>query len=340
MHVLNVRVTGSYEAIDPKTKRTLRRGKSLNTALSLVKGRIFLGNLPVDSDRLRLKVTGDNLIVLNGRAFKEGIDFIRQQNKLVAVNLVNLEDYVKGILYHEASHYWPPEALKAQAIVSRSYALYQAKLNSQKDFDLTNDTYSQVYGGSTSERYRTNKAVEETKGLILIYNSELLPAYYHATCAGRTEDASQIWKINLAPLKGRPCAFCRESPHFKWQAVLGLEELEKKLAAAGYNIGKVEGVSILGRDPSGRITELAIAGEKKETKIAAKDFRNIIGPNIIRSTNFELELAADEAVFEGLGWGHGVGLCQWGAYFMAKQGSSFSEILQFYYPGAEITQLK
>jgi stage II sporulation protein D len=97
-------------------------------------------------------------------------------------------------------------------------------------------------------------------------------------------------------------------------------------------------MQILGTDNSGRITDLKIIGADKEVKIPAKDFRSIVGPNVIRSTNFGVSLVEDDIVFEGLGWGHGAGLCQWGAYFMAKQGRDYAAILRYYYPAAEIAQ--
>jgi len=92
----------------------------------------------------------------------------------------------------------------------------------------------------------------------------------------------------------------------------------------------------MARDGSGRVTDLKIKTAKNESKIPAKDFRNIIGPNIIRSANFSVNLVHDDVVFEGLGWGHGVGLCQWGAYFMAKRGFSAMQILEYYYPEANL----
>ena len=96
---------------------------------------------------------------------------------------------------------------------------------------------------------------------------------------------------------------------------------------------------MLGRDKSGRITDLKIVTGKKDMKISAKDFRNILGPNIIKSTNFQVKVIDQDVVFEGFGWGHGVGLCQWGAYFMAKQGYTYKQILEYYYPGAQISSI-
>jgi len=99
-------------------------------------------------------------------------------------------------------------------------------------------------------------------------------------------------------------------------------------------------ILILDKDTSGRIADLKIKGREEELTISAKDFRNIIGVNIIRSTNFSLQLIEADVVFEGQGWGHGVGLCQWGAYFMAKEGFSADQILKHFYPQAEIASIK
>jgi stage II sporulation protein D len=228
------------------------------------------------------------------------------------------------------------EALKAQAIVSRTYALYQIQENKAKDFDLTSDIYSQVYGGQASERYRTNKAVDESKGQALFYKGKIIPAFFHATCAGHTENAQLLWNIDLAPLKGVVCNFCRESPHFNWHYDLPVKEIEKKLSDGGWKVKNITNIGIEGKDASGRITNLIIKSEAGETKVSAKDFREKIGPNIINSTNFSVAIAGKDAVFEGIGWGHGVGLCQWGAYFMAKDGHSSEEILKYYYPGVNV----
>jgi stage II sporulation protein D len=213
------------------------------------------------------------------------------------------------------------------------------EVNQRKDFDVTSDIYSQVYGGKTSERYRTTQAVEATQGKILIYQGKVFPAYYHATCAGHTEDASLLWNINLPPLKGVVCNFCKDSPHYSWHFDISKNKLIEKLSPAGFKIDSIEDAVILGRDISGRVTKLKISGNKKNIEISAKDLRNILGPNLLRSTNFNVSVVGNDLVFQGLGWGHGVGLCQWGAYFMAKQGAKFAEILKYYYPGAEISSV-
>ncbi len=337
---LSLKVRGSYEITDILRKKVLLQGNSLKTTVTVYKDAISLGKKGFKQNKIFIKTRNPDEIIINGRVFRGDVELIKKENlSLLAVNYIELEDYIKGVLYHEASHYWPQEVLKAQAIACRTYAVYQIQENSRKSYDVTSDIYSQVYGGRTSERYRTNRVVDETKGLMLKFKGEVFPAYYHATCAGHTEDASLLWNTNLAPLKGVTCSFCKDSPHFNWHLVLSLEEIQNKLVNAGYKIKKIKDIVVLGRDKSARITDLSIVSDNKDFKLPAKDFRNIIGPNLIRSTNFEVNIADKDAVFIGLGWGHGVGLCQWGAYFMAKQGYKFKEILKYYYPNSDVETL-
>ncbi|MGE4357742.1 MAG: SpoIID/LytB domain-containing protein [Candidatus Omnitrophota bacterium] len=280
-------------------------------------------------------------IIINGRKYRGEIDIIKTKDlKLLVVNHIELENYLYGVLSHEVSIHWPLEALKAQAIASRTYALYQRKVNGDKDYDLTGDFYSQVYGGSSAERYRSTRAINLTKGKVLVYKGEIFPAYFHATCGGATEDASELWDIDIPPLKGVKCDFCYQSPHFLWERFIPMRELREKLSAYGYRVaGKLLGIIPEGRNPSGRIRRLKIITDKGNFSISAKEFRQIFDPQVIRSTNFEIEFEPDGAIFRGYGWGHGVGLCQWGAYFMAIKGYKAEEILKYYYPGAEIKKI-
>ncbi|MDD5432783.1 MAG: SpoIID/LytB domain-containing protein [Candidatus Omnitrophica bacterium] len=337
---LRIKIEGFYEVINPKTNKVLYRGRHLNSTATVYKGGILLANVRPKSDRLFIRTYDPDEIIINGRRFRGDIELIKAPDAhLLAINHIGLESYVKGILFHEVSHYWPVEVLKTQAIVCRSYALYQCQENKNKDFDVTNDTYSQVYGGLTSERLRTSKAVDETKGMVLFFNGKILPAFFHATCGGFTENVSALWNLQNSALSGVKCDFCKESPHFNWHCCLSAKEIEEKLLKAGIKIQGIKDILVVSRNNSGRVVNLKVTGSEKEMDILAKDFRNIIGSNIIKSTNFNVTSVKGDFIFEGLGWGHGVGLCQWGAYFMAKQGSKFEEILKFYYPGAEIISI-
>jgi stage II sporulation protein D len=336
---LNLKASGSYEIID-SSGSVLSKGKNLKTTVVSHKEGILIAGRDFRINKVLIKINEPDIFIINGRKFRGNLEFIRDKNaKLSVVSHIDLEDYVKGILYHETSHYWPMEALKAQAIASRTYAVYQMQENKSKDYDLTSDIRFQVYGGKTSERYRTNKAVKDTRGIILTYKDKIFPAFFHATCGGHTQDASRLWDIDMPPLRGVTCNFCKESPHFSWHYVLALNEIKEKLIKAGYKIDALRSIEISGKDSFNRNTDLKLISSLGDIKISAKDFRNLIGSNIIRSTNFKVNIISKDAIFEGFGWGHGVGLCQWGAYFMAKQGYTAKQILRYYYPESDVKTL-
>ena len=245
-------------------------------------------------------------------------------------------------MYHEISHQWPIEAIKAQAVAARTYAVYQKEAMKSKNYDLMADTSSQVYGGYGSEKRKTNRAVNFTYGEILRYKGKVFPAYFHATCGGVTENASELWKIDIEPLKGeRLCSFCLNSPHYYWKATMDLKTIQKKLGGFYKAKGDLGNIVVAERTSTGRVRTLGLKDEKGESfNISAKDFRSLLGPDFIRSTNFSMILDQDRVIFSGKGWGHGVGLCQWGAYGMSRQGYNYKQILEFYYPGAEIIKIQ
>lgn len=311
--------------------------RNLKTVIAVYNDVFLLGKKKLSCPRIFIKASGSGVITVNGRRFTGGILLVKTDpGHFSVINYADLEDYIKGVLYHEVSHYWPSEVLKAQAIVSRSFALYQMRENAGKDFDLTNDIYSQVYGGKTSERYRTSKAVDNTAGCVLTYRDKIFPAYYHSTCGGYTENVLSLWNMDCAPLAGGPCNFCKDSPHFSWHTVIPVDEAAEKLRKAGFAVPSIKDITLSGRDKSGRVTQVTVITDAGEVLISSKDFRNILNPNVVRSTNFSVRVDEHDLVFTGTGWGHGVGMCQWGAYFMGKQGYTFEQILNYYYPGAEI----
>jgi len=337
---LRLKIKGSYKITDSATKKVLSQGRNIKTTVTAYKEGILLAAEAFNNERILITASDPDAFMINDRNFRGSIEIIKnEKSSLLVVNHIDLEDYIKGILYHESSHYWPQEALKAQAVVCRTYALYQTQKKESRDYDLTNDIYSQVYGGRVSERFRTNRAVEETVGQVIFYAGKILPAFYHATCGGHTEDAAVLWDINSPPLKGVTCDFCKESPHYQWHNVLSKDELVEKMQAGGYKIKDIGKIILLDKDRSGRYKNLKIISATGQIDMSVKDFRNVVGPNEIKSAIFQVKIAVGDIVFEGFGWGHGVGLCQWGAYFMAKEGYQYREILKYYYPESYVKAL-
>ncbi len=338
---INLKVNGTFYVYDAATGRRLSQEKDARWTVTAGQKGMSAGGHLFAVERIIVKSRDRDEIYLNGRRFRGEMRLIGRNGSLLAVNYVGLEDYIKGIFIRESSHYWPPEVLKAEAIVFRSFALYRAAENASRDYDVTCDVYSQVYGGMTAERYRTNKTVKDTEGMVLVYAGKIFPAYYHSACGGHTEDAAKLWNIDLPPLKGVACGYCEESPHSRWSMTLSNKEVSSKLhAESRVGVPQITGITPGSRDVSGRLEDLIFSFEDGGSRcISAKEFRQLMGPDVIKSTNFEARLAGGGIIFEGAGWGHGVGLCQWGAYFMAKRGASYTQILSHYYPGTQIVKV-
>lgn len=338
---LAVSLKGKYKICGSGSGVVLSEGPFLNARIYPSGGALKIGDRTLGVPAIRVSVARDSNIYIDSRRFRGEMDIILKDNgKLMAINHTGLEEYLYGVLYHEISHRWPMEAIKAQAVAARTFAVNQIRQSALAPYDLRNDIYSQVYGGRQSEKWSTNRAVDLTRGEVLVYKGGIFPAYYHATCAGHTEDASKLWNIDIEPLKGIKCDFCRASPYYRWTKIIPLASLGARLAEAGYKTGGIAYVSVLGKDLSGRVDKLEIKGrEGVSIVLTGKDFRQIIGPNEMRSTRFDVSVKGDSLVFEGYGWGHGVGMCQWGALGMAQKGKRYREILKIYYPGSEVTTI-
>jgi len=332
---LDLAIHGSYRLRDLSTGLVIGKGTYLvDSKVRLLNRGILVGLDVYATKRLIIEPSRDASIIIDERPFRGQITLIRTaDNHITVVNNINVEDYVKGILYHEVSNHWPMEALKAQAVASRTYALYSIN-PADKPYDLTNDIYSQVYGGRSSERYRTDLAVDYTRGQVLTYDNKIIPAYFHATCGGMTEDAQALWHLpDIPPLRGVPCGFCVNSPHFHWKKNLRLKNIQDALNLHGYKVGSIKDISIVDRDRSERIDHLKITQRNGEGLIIrGKDFRDLMGPNVIDSNNYEIVMQGYYVDLIGKGWGHGVGMCQWGALGMARQQFTYRQILAYYYP--------
>lgn len=338
---LKLSLKGRYELTASNPEHVIMEGPSLSADVAVTKDGILVGTREIKAGGISVKAYPDGNVYVDGRRFRGSVGIIRKDNcKLMVINHLPLDEYLYGVLYHEVSHRWPMEVLKAQAITARTFALYQVRQSKAQPYDLRSDIYSQVYGGKTSEKWSTTAAVDKTRGQILTYKADIFPTYYHATCGGYTEDAANLWNVDLAPLKGAPCNFCSDSPHYKWTKNILLWALENKLKENGYKLGKISTVTILSKNKSGRVDKIEIKDDAGTSIIlTGKDFRQMLGPNEVSSTKFDLSLKWGSLVFDGLGWGHGVGMCQWGAYGQARSGKKVDEILKYYYPGAEISTI-
>ena len=292
---------------------------------------------------IRIEPTGDATINVNGRRLRGTIEIIRQKNlTLLVINHLALEDYLRGVLSKEAPDYWPQEALKAIAIAARTYALYQRFTKEQDPFDVSGNVMSQDYGGKTSEKTATTRAVKATAGAILLYHGKLFPTFYHSTCGGMTEHGRAMGSFNLEPLQGGlACAFCAASPFYRWQRRVTIADVNWALRQSAHgSAGTVQDVRVTKRTAAGRAQEIAIVGSRRTVRLSGYEFRALFGFERIRSPALTITAVGEDFIIDGHGWGHGGGMCQWGAAELARRGLSAGEILAFYYPGTELVNLR
>jgi len=341
---LNLAITGPYKIFALYTNELLASGKNLRPCeIKPVCNGIIIDDKEYKIVGVKIRADKDANIFLNRRCFRGDVDILRTEKvKLLVVNHLNIESYLYGVLHQEASNKWPMEALKTQAVISRTFALYTSLISKENDYDVTNDFYSQVYGGRHSERWKTSLAVNATRGEVMVTDGKVFPAYYHSTCGGHTESADKIWNIDAPSLKSVSCDFCVNSPHYSWDAKLNFKDIQAALKKSGYIInGSIQTIETEGYDESNRIINIKIISDKSSLTINANKFRLALGPFKIKSTNFLIKDVKDGCVYiEGKGWGHGVGLCQWGAFGMAKKRYKYKDILSFYYKNAQIETIK
>jgi stage II sporulation protein D len=298
-------------------------------------GASFIGTRPV-----RVGSTGE-FIQVNGKSYRGRIEIRKQKNgRLLVINDLDIEDYLLGVIGSEVPFDWEMEALKAQAVASRTYALYQKRTAGNKPYHILATVDSQVYSGRSGERARTIQAVRETEGTIITYGGEAIPAFYHSSCGGHTESAWELWGIDAPYLRGVNCDCQKISKYGSWEKRLSKKAVAAALGKQGYRLNDISRMEIDGITAAGRAQRVAIHHAGGMVEVPAEMLRAAIGYSAVPSVFFEIETVGDEIIISGRGLGHGVGLCQWGAREMAQQGRDYKAILMHYYPGTTLKRLE
>lgn len=301
-----------------------------------VKGRLYVGDAPWMEEAIRLRAGEDDLDagVPGAEAIKAGELEVRgdlviraRGARLMVINVVSLEDYLAAVLGSEMPRSFPDEALKAQAVAARTYALHKKLAAWDADYHMGASVLHQVYGGVAREDARTRAAVEATRGEVLTW--ELAPAetYFHASCGGQTESGLHALARDLPYLQPVRCG-CGELKVSRWSLSLTPEALRAEFPGAS-------ALETVGRTPTGRVRMVRLGA----SEVDAVRFRARVGYSKVRSLHFEARRSGDGFELEGRGSGHGAGMCQWGAKVFSDQGWSYRQILRHYYPGTELQRL-
>lgn len=334
---------------------------------------------------------------MGSRAYRGRIEIGRYgKATLTAVNIVGLEEYLYGVVPAEMPSTWHEEALKAQAVCARSYALmkagYGGASNAKKGYKIVDTVSSQVYKGYLSESLKANRAVDATKGQMICYNNKVISSYFFSTSGGSTEAAKDVWAVDLPYLQSVPDSYEQGAPREVWEVTLSMDEINASLAGQGIKLGTLEDLSVSQYSSTGRVYALNLEGEDRSLKLQGTTIRTVLN---LYSTKFTIvrqgeipdkvsvlsadgmesrsisemyiassegvdkastELSqyivqsednlwnyprsapkgADDILFAGMGYGHGVGMSQYGAKGMAEAGYTYKEIIEYYFTGAYV----
>lgn len=315
--------------------------------------------------------------VLSGKMLRGRLELAIFRSNLRLVNIVDLETYTHGVVAAEMPIRSPIEALKAQAILARSHALFikeVSRRHRKEGYDVCDGEHCQVYLGIRAESARSREVVEATRGQIVTYRGRVAHVIFSSNCGGHTQSGKDVgwgdvpywqgirdspaqddaplspWRLRLR-LKSWPQAFCQPSndvhpSHYRWSRIVSLRELDERLARK-YRLGRLKWVRALKRSASGNVDSVLLQGTRRSVRLTDEmKIRSLLAPGSLRSTQFviEPEYGANGRVaafvFHGGGWGHGVGLCQSGAMGRADAGQTAEQIIKAYFQGVELGRLQ
>ena len=318
----------------------------------------------------RIKVTSlpvyfipqnNGMFTYNGMIYR-GVLIIRKDadQLLLAVNKLSMEDYLKGVVPAEIGKLNKKmiEASKAQAVAARTYAFAHLNKHSDMGYDMECTVQDQVYRGYLLEDSITNRAIDETRGIVALYKNAPIDAKYHSTCGGYTSDNENEWSGSPAPylrggFDGEGCmmrkVYCSKSKHYKWVYEYSKDDFYAMVSNNFSNLKKVKidavDAYISKKDKYKRAVEMTIAdkGGKKYT-VRGLDIRKLFTfeehlGGMLKSRKFTIEQKGGKIIISGSGFGHGVGMCQYGAMEMANTGKNYKQILNHYYKGIQLKRV-
>jgi stage II sporulation protein D len=264
---------------------------------------------------------------------------------LTAVNYVDLEHYLYSVVGAEMPVSWAPEALKAQAVAARSYALFQRQSSANTVFDVGDTTTWQVYGGVNKEASSTISAVEATRGQVLTYNGQIIQAVFHSSSGGYTENVEDVWTQPLPYLRAVQ-DFDQDAPVYQWAVDFSADQLRQLIPG----VGNILSFQPAETTPRGRIVSMRVVGDAGERTLSGSELRQALD---LKSTLFTVipemgqvastgNISTAPVAFQvsGRGFGHGLGMSQYGAYGLARQGYTYQQILAHYYTGTTLARIQ
>jgi stage II sporulation protein D len=320
--------TGALKDLNGQSLGTTAAGQSL--VVEAQGGRVKAGDR--SSSAFWVEPSSGGYVFIGDRWYRGRVLVIPGGNGLTAINYVDLEHYLYSVVGSEMPTSWPIEALKAQSVAARSYVLYHRQRSRNPNFDVGSTTAWQVYGGLEQEAASTQTAVEGTRGQVLTYNGQVIEAVFHSASGGHTENVEDIWSQPIPYLRAVQ-DFDAGSPVYQWGVNFSLREFGQRIPGIGNLVAAVP----VRTTPRGRIVEMRLEGDAGSRIVSGNDLRRALN---LRSTLFSVSIAGNQVQISGRGFGHGVGLSQWGAHNLAQQGYTYQQILGHYYQGVQLSQIQ
>jgi stage II sporulation protein D len=273
---------------------------------------------------------------VGARRYRGRLELRVELGRILVLNHIELEDYVVATVGGEMPASWPDQALRAQAVATRTYALYQRERRRSEAWDVQASELSQVYRGIESESTATRRAVEATRGEILTHAGRPILAVFHSTAGGRTASAAEVWGRSLPYLGSIDVEHEEDAPFTYWRTIPPPEALNGAIAALGRDLGPVQRLEVEKRTESGRVERIVARGRAGQAVLERDQVRALAESLGLRSRLFDIRRTPQGFAFVGSGYGHGVGMSQWGARELARRGASYQRILARFYPGARL----
>ena len=340
---LTITLAGSKATVQTGSSKTITLAANTAAAIRWQDGAFLVG---------REKLRGEVLVIrpaakagelsLDGRRYRGALELRHKGGGLTAVNIVPVDDYLRSVVPEEMPVDWPAEAIKAQSVAARSFALASRGRHAGESYDLCTTTHCQLYTGTAAEKSASHAAIKATRGEVLTYGGKPIEALFHTDSGGMTENSEDVWGSHVPYLRAAKDTPTKTMP---WTKTISRADLERKLAAKGHDIGKVRSLALsplaIGhaakdRTASGRVKTMTVKGTKGTATLSGTTWRSLLG---LKSTLFDAKLTKDAVTFTGYGSGHGLGISQWGAERMAAKGKSYADILHHYYTGITLQQL-
>jgi len=369
MSSMTLGATGTWRLIDRGGRAVATGGADAQLAMSVAGRSVSFVDRTGSSRNVALPasvVTADvgATVSINRRRYRGELSLVATDSGVRVINRVGIEAYLRGVVPRELGVRGEADraALEAQAVAARSYALTRLG-NTSRAYDVTATTTDQVYGGVDAENAVADAAIAATAGLVLTYNGRAVSAPYHSTCGGSTATPDELWRSESEPflqrvsdrIPGTDRFYCDIAPRFRWERSWSGDTLtaivERYIRSyaqvpAG-PIGNVRSIEIDGRTASGRVAAIWVETDRGRYRVRGNDVRYVLrspGSELLNSTYFSPELLSRpdgrvaRLTVRGLGYGHGVGMCQWGAIGRARAGQDFRTILRTYFPGTTVAR--